>query len=154
MTTPRWFFANLVRARVSRDQTGGRFSILEIAGPPGDTPPLHVHHEEDEAFHLLEGSARIHVGEEVHELRAGDSLLAPKGVPHTYIAGDQGARWLVTTSPGDFERFVLAASRPAETEVLPPAPPGPPSQEEVEAMSRLASEHGIEILGPPGALPS
>jgi hypothetical protein len=98
--------------------------------------------------------ARIHVGSDVHELRAGDSLLAPKGVPHTYIAGDEGARWLVTTSPGNFERFVLAVSRPAEAETLPPAPPGPPSVEEVERVNRVAADHGIEILGPPGALPS
>ena len=113
-----------------------------------------MHHTEDEAFFVLEGSARIYVGSDVHEVGPGDSVLAPKGVPHTYVTGDQGVRWAVTTSPGDFERFVVAVSRPAEAPVLPPPPPGPPSEADVENLTRLAAEHGIEILGPPGALPS
>jgi quercetin dioxygenase-like cupin family protein len=152
-TTPRWFLADLAHVRVSRDDTSDRLSILELACPPGDTPPLHVHHTEDEAFFVLEGSARIYVGSDVHEVGPGDSVLAPKGIPHTYVTGDQGVRWVVTTSPGDFERFVVAVSRPAEAPVLPP-PPGPPSEADVKALTELAAEHGIEILGPPGALPS
>ena len=138
----------------SRDETGDRFSMLEIAGPPGDQAPLHVHHTEDEVFYILEGSARFHVGDRLIDVGPGDTLLAPRDVPHTYIAGDEGARWLVVTSPGDFERFAVAASRPADADELPPPPQGPPSHDEVETLNRLAAENGIEILGPPGALPT
>jgi quercetin dioxygenase-like cupin family protein len=154
VTKPLWFFDELVHIRVSRDDTGDRFSVLEVAVPPASPPPLHVHHTEDEAFYVLEGSARFHVGGEVHDAKSGDALLVRKGTPHTFFAGDEGARFLVTSSPGDFERFVVAAGRPAEASELPPPAPGPPTAEEQEAMGRLAAEHGSEILGPPGALPS
>ena len=154
MTQPLWFFDELVHIRISRDETGDRFSVLEIAVPPASTPPLHVHHTEDEAFYVLEGSARFHAGTEVHDLDRGDSLLVRQGTPHTFFAGDEGARFLVTTSPGDFERFVLAVGRPAEAPGLPPPAPGPPTAEEQEELGRLAAEHGSELLGPPGTLPS
>jgi quercetin dioxygenase-like cupin family protein len=153
MAQPLWFFDELVHVRISRDETGDRFSVLEIAVPPASTPPLHVHHTEDEAFYVLEGSARFHVGSEVHEVKGGDALLARKGIPHTFIAGDEGATFLVTTSPGDFERFVVAAGKPAEGQGLPPPGSGPTAEEQ-EALGRLAAEHGTELLGPPGTLPS
>jgi hypothetical protein len=63
----------------------------------------------------------------------------PRGVPHTYRVGDAGARWLVTSSPAGFERFVAAVSASATAD---------PAE-----LARLAADHGIEILGPPGMLP-
>ena len=43
---------------------------------------------------------------------AGETILAPKGVPHTYrVESPAGARWLLITRRGDFERFVRAQSR-------------------------------------------
>ena len=128
--------------------------VAEFLNPPGFASPVHVHHTEDEAFYLLEGSARFHFGSEVRDAKSGDSLLVRKGIPHTFIAGDDGARFLVTTSPGDFERFVVAAGTPAESDGLPPPAAGPPTAEEQEALGRLAAEHGSELLGPPGTLPS
>jgi len=54
-------------------------------------------------------------------LGAGETLLAPKGVPHTYrVESREGARWPVITRRGDFERFVHALSRPAERSRRPP----------------------------------
>jgi len=152
MAEPRWFFDNLVYVRMSREDTRDGFAILELSDPPGDMPPLHLHRTEDEAFYLLEGAMRLHVGDRTVEARPGDAVLAPRGIPHVYFAGPEVARWLVMSSPGDFERFVIAASRPADAPELPP-PHGPPSEDEVEAVNRLAGEHGIEILGPPGTLP-
>jgi hypothetical protein len=60
---------------------------------------------------------------------------------------------LAICTPGDFAEFVVAASTPAARPELPP-PHGPPSDEEVEAIGKLAADHGIELLGPPGTLPS
>jgi hypothetical protein len=51
---------------------------------------------------------------------AGETILGPKGVPHTYrVESHEGTRWLVITRRGDFERFVHALNRPAER----PEPP-------------------------------
>jgi hypothetical protein len=34
-----------------------------------------------------------------------------------------------------------------------PTPAGPPTPEQAAQLSAIAAEHGIEILGPPGARP-
>jgi hypothetical protein len=75
--------------------------------------------------------------------------LAPKGIPHTdRVESPEGARWLVTTTHGDFERFVRALSRPAQTPALPAAA-GPPTPAQVQAVAAGAMEHGIEMVGAP-----
>jgi hypothetical protein len=48
-------------------------------------------------------------------------------------------RGIVTSSPAGFERFVAAVAALAE-----PTP---------EAVTAVAADHGIEILGPPGTRP-
>ena len=72
-------------------------------------------------------------------LRAGDFILAPRGIPHSYEVGAEGCRALVSSTPGGFERFVIAVA--ALDEISP------------EILGGVAAEHGIEILGPPGARP-
>jgi hypothetical protein len=115
----------------------------------GSTPPLHVHHRDDETFHLLDGELTLHVGEQTIAVTAGQTALAPRGVPHTYRVESQTARWLLINSPAGFERFLRAAGEPATGEQLPPVRrPFDPA-----AIAQLAAEQGIEILGPPGTLP-
>jgi quercetin dioxygenase-like cupin family protein len=149
----RWFFANLVQVKLPQD-AGAGMSIVELVGPPGDMPPLHLHRTDAEAFYVLEGEFSLFIKDkEPVRLSAGGLALGPKGVPHTYrVEGDRDARWLAICTPGDFEPFVFAASRPADRPE-PPPPHGPPTDEEVAAVTALATEHGIELLGPPGALP-
>jgi len=150
---PRWFFANRVRIRLSQ-QVAGQMCVVESAGRPGDMAPLHLHRTDDEAWCLLEGEMSFFVGDNRPvRIQAGAVAFGPKGVPHTYrVEGEHDARWLAVCTPGDFGGFVLAASRPAEGPGLPP-PGDPPSEQEVAAITALAAEHGIELLGPPGALP-
>lgn len=152
--TFRWFFANLVQVRLSQDAAGGRMSIVEFAGPPGDMPPLHRHLTDDEAWYVLEGEMSFFVGaEEAIRVEAGGAAFGPKGVPHTYrVESAEQARWLAICTPGDFERFVVAASRPAERAELPPMTAAP-TEAEIVAVTALAAEHRIDLLGPPGTLP-
>ena len=143
-----WFLDTLVTVRVAQQGHEDGFSILESLAPHGDGPPLHVHHDEDEAFHVLDGELRLRVGDQQLTLGAGETALAPRGVPHTYlVTSDQGARWLIITR-GGFERFVRAVSRPAERRQVP-APAGPPTADQAAAFARVAQEHGIELIGPP-----
>jgi hypothetical protein len=62
-----------------------------------------------------------------------------------------GARWLVVThvcSLQSFTDFGRAVSRP-----LGDPSAGWPSDEERAAVAALGAANGIELLGPPGALP-
>lgn len=144
-----WFFNTLVHLWVSEMEGQDGLSVLEHRAPFGDSPPLHVHHTEDEVFVVLEGELRLQVGEASHRARPFDVLLAPKGVPHTYrVESPEGARWLTFTAHRDFERFVRAMGRPAEREELPP-PGGLPTPEDLERVGKMAQLYGIEFVGPP-----
>lgn len=153
MPEPRWFLADLAIVHVRGEDTDGRLGVVEMTMPAGDEPPLHVHHEQDETFYVLEGSVTLFTaGGEPRVLRAGECAVAPHGVPHAYRAGDDGARALVHSSPAGFEAFVEAMSVPAGAPVLPTVD-GPPTPEQVELLGTTAAAHGIAILGPPGTRP-
>ena len=144
-----WFLDTLVTVRVSEREGSDHISVLEHHAPHGDSPPLHVHRAEDEIFVVLEGAFRFQVGETERAVAAGETILAPKGVPHTYrVESKEGGRWLTITSGGDFERFVRAMSRRAERVELPERG-GPPSAQAAEALGAEAARHGIELVGPP-----
>jgi quercetin dioxygenase-like cupin family protein len=144
-----WFLNTLHTVRVRHDQGEDGISVLETLAPHGDSPPLHVHRTEDELFHVLEGELRMQADDADIRIGAGESILAPKGVAHTYrVESPDGARWLVITTRGDFERFVRALSRRAERSELP-SPQGPPTTEQADVLAAAGRAHGIEFVGPP-----
>src|SRR5579864_8212225 len=53
-------------------------------GPPRLIAPPHVHHSDDEAWYVLEGTLHVRVGDDEVVARAGSSVLVPRGTPHTY----------------------------------------------------------------------
>lgn len=143
-----WFMDTLVTFPAAHEEGSDGISVIESLAPQGDSPPYHVHRSEDEVFHLLEGELVLLVDGETVRLHAGQTRLAPKGVPHTYRVMSEQARWLVITTHGDFERFVREVSRPATVAALP-APGDPPTPEQQHALGQLSLRHGIELIGPP-----
>ncbi len=144
-----WFLDTLVKIRIAGDANADGMSVIEHAAPHGSSPPLHIHHREDEIFHMLSGEACFVVdGKEIH-VRAGDTLLAPKGKPHSFlVTSASGANWLTLTNRGDFERMVRTVSRPAERDELPKRG-GRPTREQAEALEAACRENRIELIGPP-----
>jgi quercetin dioxygenase-like cupin family protein len=143
-----WFLDSLVDFPVAHADGEDGLSVMVSTARRGDSPPYHVHHTEDEAFHLLEGELVVLVDGRTLRARAGETHLLVKGVPHTFRVVSERARWLVTTTRGDFERFVREVARPALVEELPP-PSGPPSEADAAALGEIAARHGIELLGGP-----
>jgi quercetin dioxygenase-like cupin family protein len=143
-----WFLDTLVCVRVSHRDAQDRVSVLEHTARRGDSPPLHVHLNEDEVFHILEGEFRLQIGGEQRDGHAGDTVLAPKGVPHTYRVESDHGRWLTVTVNEQFEDFVRAMARTAEESQLPPSGL-PPTPQAIAALSTVAKRFGIEIVGPP-----
>jgi quercetin dioxygenase-like cupin family protein len=148
---PIWFINNLARVLVDGDASRGGLAIVEISGRKGDMPPLHVHHREDEAFVVLDGElslflaggTRIGVG-------PGEVAFAPRGIPHVYRVESDEARWLAVATPAGFDAFVREAGEPAESPELPP----PGREHDPARLAEISARHGIELLGPPGTLPS
>ena len=138
-------------AAAQRAVTGrASLTVVESTLAAGLMPPLHAH-EEDEAFHVLEGSILVYAGSETVQLEAGDSFVAPRSVPHTHRAATERARWLSMTfasSAGRYEDFVRAVGTPfANGGVAPTA-------EDEAVLLAFAAPSGIAVLGPPGMLPA
>ncbi len=93
--------------KISGADVGGRMSVIEVKTPPGQGPPMHIHLEQNEWMYLLEGSFGLQCGTEKTVLQTGDSFMAPKGIPHSYVVlGDKPARHLNIYDPaGEIEAF-------------------------------------------------
>ena len=141
-----WFSGALMVVKATGEQTDGRFALLDQTTPGNYAVPRHVHHDEDEAWYVLEGEATFFCGDERFAAGPGSWVFLPRGVPHTFKVGPDGARLLTLTAPANFAEFVRAAGEPAKSRTVPP--PTPP---DVERLAEIAARYGIEIVGPPPA---
>jgi quercetin dioxygenase-like cupin family protein len=87
-----WLGVSLATIKATGKETGGRYTLVEVLEPEGEEAPLHVHHNEDEAFWVLEGDLTFEVGDEVIEASAGSFLFGPKDIPHCYTVNSGPAR--------------------------------------------------------------
>lgn len=143
-----WFGNSRVSIRLPAAAGADAISIIEHWMPYGDSPPLHIHHNEDEVFHVLEGTLRVRVGDAEFLLNAGDIALAPKSVPHTFrVDSSAGAHCLTICRGADFESLVVQASRPALAAGLPPQ--AAPTPEQITALGTLCAANHIDLIGPP-----
>lgn len=143
-----WWKTGRITVKTRGAETGGRFSQVEIDDPRGSAPPLHIHHQEDETFYVLEGELTVFAGDERIDATAGDFVFVPSGVPHAYLVRSERARMLVTFSPAGFEEVFVELGLPANgteapLEAVHPAP---------EEFARLFAPYGCEIVGPPPEL--
>jgi quercetin dioxygenase-like cupin family protein len=140
-----WGFGSLITIRASAEQTGGRFSLVELLTPGGIATPLHIHREDDETFYVIEGELSFYLEEDGPiPASAGSLVHVPGGAVHAYQVDSETARYLIITTP-QHERFFRAAfGDPAPSRTLPPE--GPLDMERIGA---AAGEYGVEILGPP-----
>ena len=143
-----WFGNTLIAIRLASMSGADGLSVVEHWMPYGEAPPLHVHHNEDEVFHILDGVMRFEVdGREVIG-RAGDTLIAPKGVPHAFrVESLSGARCLTMMRGADFETMLREASRPAPGPELPPAVVPTPGM--IDSLVAACARNHIAIIGPP-----
>ena len=140
-----WFRNNRVTFKATAASTGGSFGLWEALAAPGDSPPLHIHHYDDESFFMLEGRMTVRCGTHTYEAGPGAFVFLPRGVPHTFrIDGTSPARFLGWLTPGGGEQFFADAGRPAAGPGLPPETPP-----DIESLKRAGARHGLEIIGPP-----
>lgn len=99
-------------------------------------PARHLHYDQDEWFYPVEGEFIFEVGDEKMRLKPGDSLLAPRKVPHVWAYSEGGCgRILIAFMPaGKMESFFREVTK---ANAMPPQDP------------QLWKDHGMELLGPP-----
>lgn len=133
--------ANILDVKVSGKDTDGDLAIFEqtsLSLKRGT--PLHVHHNQDEVFCVLEGEYYFQVGEEKYRLTQGDSIFLPRKVPHAWTqVSDKGVMNVTLQPAGKLEDFFVALA----------ALDKDPTQEE---MAKLFAANEMEIVGPPLAV--
>ena len=72
---------------------GPNFAMRRFIMEPGGGMPMHTNKVEHEQY-VLSGSARVQIGDDVHEVKAGDVVYIPGGVQHNYSAGVDGFEFL------------------------------------------------------------
>jgi quercetin dioxygenase-like cupin family protein len=148
-----WFLGSLVRMPLVGAETGGSLAVLEHNGDRGYSAPMHRHRRDDETFIVLDGS--LHVVSDGAQLAAtsGTTLFLPRGTLHGFVVQSPSAHFLTVHTPGGFDAFTAEAGSPAmiDADGRPSAAAeGMPTPQELTA---IAARYGIEIVGPPPALP-
>ena len=76
---------------------GESFDIYEWSGSGPEY--LHVHHSDDEAWHVLEGTLTFKFHDKVVDASAGTTVFVPAGVPHSYYEAHGPTRYLIILTP-------------------------------------------------------
>ena len=89
--------------------TAGELLEFELAlSPDGHVPGAHVHPEQEERFHVLEGTMKFRMGLRRIVAEAGDTVVVPAGRVHRFAnGGDTTARCRVEVVPAlDMEQLL------------------------------------------------
>jgi mannose-6-phosphate isomerase-like protein (cupin superfamily) len=143
-----WFLGTLLLIKATGEDTGGAFTLLEQLAPAGFGPPLHVHHQEDESFLLLEGRIRFRCGDHEFVVESGGNVFLPKGIPHAFrVEGTTPARLVQMTLPSGFERLVHDIGVRAPDRTLPP--PSSMTPDLIGRLVALGPKYNFSVVGPP-----
>jgi quercetin dioxygenase-like cupin family protein len=131
-----------VYVKVSTQASGGALFMTEQPiDRRGSGPPRHYHEEQDEWFYCLAGEYVVEIGDQRFRLKPGDSVLAPRRVPHAFVYdGAEPGRILIGFTPArSIEQFFRDLEKRGQYF-------GNGSPEDKELAHRL---YGIVNVGPP-----
>jgi quercetin dioxygenase-like cupin family protein len=77
--------------------SGQSFCIFEWSGSGPDY--MHVHHADDEAWYVLEGTLTFKFKKGEVKAPPGTTVFVPAGAPHTYYEADGPTRYLIILTP-------------------------------------------------------
>jgi quercetin dioxygenase-like cupin family protein len=130
--------SNILDLKISSKDTSGQLSVFEQTGLSyKGGPPLHIHPNQDEFFYVLEGEYLYQVGDDKYQMKAGDTIFLPRGVPHAFVQLKEKGRLIVGYQPsGKMEEFFRKTALWTS----------PPTQEEIV---KVFEEHDMKVVGPP-----
>ena len=103
-----WGPGDLYTFLVTGEESGGAYFAMEALVPRGGGPPPHIHANEDETFHVLEGRVTFRLGDETILAGPGDFVHVPRGNVHCFRNdGETPARLVLTFTPAGIEHFFL-----------------------------------------------
>ncbi|MFC5156973.1 quercetin 2,3-dioxygenase [Streptomyces amakusaensis] len=142
----RWIFGDHYTIKADKENTHGSLGLIEALVPPGGGPPLHIHHDSDEAFYVIEGELQISNEKKSQVVGAGAFVFVPRGKVHAFknVSEDQQCKMLIIFTPAGFEAFFKELGVPAEEGGEAP----PPSQyaADVEKAERMVAQYFAEYV--------
>jgi len=128
---------------VTGGDSDGRFEWLEATVPFGQGPVYHIHHQADELFRVLDGELKVKLNGDYYDLKAGDVIFVPQGVPHTYtnVHPEQPVRMVGIYTPSGLQEF-LSVWEKATANGMP----------DEATIAELGARFGQEACGPPLAV--
>lgn len=143
---PVWYGNSLFEFLVPAEASGGAISIFRSTLAAGFSPPRHVHTREDEVFMVEAGAVTFWIDGRELAAGPGTTVYMPRGVPHTFRVGSDGAVILGVMTPGHFESLFRELGVPAQNRALPPADTVP---FDVARVIAAQEERGTRVVGPP-----
>jgi quercetin dioxygenase-like cupin family protein len=94
--------------QTAADTAGEKLEFELALSPDGHVPGAHVHPEQEERFHVLEGTMKFRMGLRRIVAEAGDTVVVPAGRVHRFAnGGDATARCRVEVVPAlDMEQLL------------------------------------------------
>jgi quercetin dioxygenase-like cupin family protein len=88
-------------------EEGPNFAMRKFVIQPGGGMPLHTNTVEHEQY-VLNGTAKVQIGDVVHQVKQGDIVLIPEGVHHSYL----------NTGDTIFEFLCMVPNKPDKIELV------------------------------------
>jgi mannose-6-phosphate isomerase-like protein (cupin superfamily) len=138
-----WFNGGLVKFYALGEDTGGTFTLFEEAIAPQDRALPHLHHEEDQAFYVLEGEHEFVCDGRTFAAGAGSFVYVPRGIVHSYenVGTEPGRLLILSTPAGGTERLFLELGEPASEG----SPPPPTESLDLGAFRATVQRYGSDI---------
>lgn len=138
-----WFNGGLVTFYATGAETGGAFTLFEEALAPQDRALPHLHHDEDQAFYVLEGEHEFVCDGHAFAAGAGSFVYVPRGTAHSYenVGTEPGRLLILSTPAGGTERLFFDLGEPAAQGSLPP----PAEPLDITAFRATVQKYGSDI---------
>ena len=134
---------------LSGDDTGGRFTLIDMYVPPGGGPPLH-RHDFEETFVVLDGHLDLTFRGVTQVAGAWTTANVPANAPHQFHNfSDAPARLLcICAPPGQDEFFAAIGDRVSERTSPPPRLDEAARAARIAKAMELAPRYRSELLPP------
>jgi quercetin dioxygenase-like cupin family protein len=106
-----------------REETGGRWSMMEQLMPMGAGPPPHKHLWSDETFYILDGTITYLINDEIKTASKGSFINIARNTRHAFRVDSDTARILNGYTPASMEAMIAELGRRTVQRILPPPRP-------------------------------
>jgi mannose-6-phosphate isomerase-like protein (cupin superfamily) len=138
-----WFNGGLVTFYALGEDTGGAFTLFEEAIAPQERALPHLHHEEDQAFYVLEGEHEFVCDGRTFAAGEGSFVYVPRGTTHSYenVGTEPGRLLILSTPAGGTERLFFDLGEPAAKGSSPP----PAETPDLQSFRATVQKYGSDI---------